>query len=570
MQTQTENNGISDEVILAAIAFAISMVGVTFGGAWLAAHVQAPRRFDPDLAETVQAVFRLPRSAGDPRLAWPAAEQAALPGPVLYWTITGTLLLLTLSLVWMIAKRFGNRESLDQRHRLGVETQARIATKKDLRHLLLRKPDPNRFILGRFKRQYVSVEIERSTSKNGRSSGRGAISHIGPSQSGKTTNVTESVRHFGGPMILMSAKDDALKITLPEREQLGEIKTFDPTGVTGRGNCKWSPLRASATPQGALKAAKRLASTAPTTTGSTKADFWNTQAESLVTALMLVAANSDRTMGDVVRWILTRDMPIEAEQGEVAPLLRSLQANEDQKVRDAVSFARDLLQGIWRGDERTTSSIYATARSMVWAWSDPAIVAASSTTDIDLDWVLRGSNTLYVSSPLADHERVAPVLSGLLSDLIDQLFELNIQTGVPLNPPLLIVIDEAANLKLKDLPEWAATLSGLGVQLVTVWQSIAQIEAVYGAQSGPLLTNHPYKVIYPGMSDIKGLETISKLLGREHLPGRLGSSEVKPEQASATSVDFAPAAAIRQLKPGTALLISATLPPVILRLFGRR
>lgn len=140
----------------------------------------------------------------------------------------------------------------------------------------------------------------------------------------------------------------------------------------------------------------------------------------------------------------------------------------------------------------------------------------------------------------------------------------------PLDPPLLIVIDEAANLKLQDLPEWAATLSGLGVQLVTVWQSIVQIEAVYGDQAGAILTNHPTKLFYPGMSDLRGLETASSLIGREHLPGRLGESHVRAEYASPTQVDYAPAATIRQLRPGDALLIHATLPPAVIDVTPRR
>lgn len=372
-------------------------------------------------------------------------------------------------------------------------------------------------------------------------------------------------------MILLSVKDDALIETLPVRRALGDVKTFDPTGVTGRGNANWSPLRSTSTAHGALKAAKRLAGTAPRTTASTKADFWNIQAESLVTALMLLAANAEEhTINDVVRWVITRDMPIENDQGEIAPLIRALQSTPDPDVKAAATFARDLLQGIWKGDERTTSSIYATARAMLWAWADPTIAAVSKTTDVDLRWLLSGDNTLYMSTPPTDHERVVPVLAGLLSDLVDQLFAHNVSTRQPLDPPLLIVIDEAANLKLQDLPEWAATLSGLGVQLVTVWQSVVQIKAVYGDQAGAILTNHPTKLLYPGMSDLEGLEMISGLAGREHLPGRLGDSQFRPEHASPTQVDFAPAAMIRRLRPGDALLIHATLPAVVIDVSTRR
>ena len=44
------------------------------------------------------------------------------------------------------------------------------------------------------------------------------------------------------------------------------------------------------------------------------------------------------------------------------------------------------------------------------------------------------------------------------------------------------------------LPSWASTLSGIGVQLVTAWQSVGQIEAAYGKQSQAILTNHLTKL----------------------------------------------------------------------------
>ena len=47
-----------------------------------------------------------------------------------------------------------------------------------------------------------------------------------------------------------------------------------------------------------------------------------------------------------------------------------------------------------------------------------------------------------------------------------------------LDPPLLVVLDEAANIApLSDLDVLASTASSHGIQLVTVWQDFAQIEA---------------------------------------------------------------------------------------------
>src|SRR3712207_8283465 len=44
------------------------------------------------------------------------------------------------------------------------------------------------------------------------------------------------------------------------------------------------------------------------------------------------------------------------------------------------------------------------------------------------------------------------------SDLVKQIYLRVARTGKPLDPPLLIVIDEAGNTPLRSLPEYASTL----------------------------------------------------------------------------------------------------------------
>ena len=79
------------------------------------------------------------------------------------------------------------------------------------------------------------------------------------------------------------------------------------------------------------------------------------------------------------------------------------------------------------------------------------------------------------------------------------------------------MIDEAGNTPLRWLPEVASTCAGIGVLLVTVWQSKAQIDAIYQAQAGPVLTNHGSKVIFAGVSDVETLEYVSYLAGEEEV-----------------------------------------------------
>ncbi|MGH9230412.1 MAG: TraM recognition domain-containing protein [Acidimicrobiales bacterium] len=101
----------------------------------------------------------------------------------------------------------------------------------------------------------------------------------------------------------------------------------------------------------------------------------------------------------------------------------------------------------------------------------------------------------------------------MLNDHIAQAYRRVGATGRPLDPPLLVVIDEAGNTPLRALPEYASTLAGIGVLFVTIWQSLAQIEASYGRDADTILTNHLTKVLYAGLSDPASLRYVAQVLG---------------------------------------------------------
>jgi type IV secretion system protein VirD4 len=227
------------------------------------------------------------------------------------------------------------------------------------------------------------------------------------------------------------------------------------------------------------------------------------------------------------------------------------------------------LLAIWEMEERTRSSVYATAQTVIWPWADPGVAASSRGRGLDLDWLLGDNNTLYLCAPIEDQRRLAPAFGGLLNDLIAQAYRRVARTGQPLDPPVLIVLDEAGNTPLRALPEYASTLSGLGVLLVTIWQSLAQLEAAHGRQADTILTNHLSKVFYAGLSDPASLRYVSLVLGDEEVETRSRSLAKDAGRGSlqlaTTRVSLTPAHVLRQMRPGDALLVHGTLPPAHIR-----
>ena len=224
------------------------------------------------------------------------------------------------------------------------------------------------------------------------------------------------------------------------------------------------------------------------------------------------------------------------------------------------------MKGLWDLDPRTSSSIYATARTAIWPWADPDVVAVSADCDIDLDWLLTGTNTLYLATPLADQDRLAPVLGGLICDLVNQAFDRTSRQRARLDPTLLLVLDEAANTPLRKLPEWASTVAGIGIQLVTVWQSRSQLEAIYGAHADTILTNHLDEAVlhrHVGHRRPRLRRQAERPRTRPRLPRHRPRRLARPSPADAVPL-LAPNV-VRQMRPGDALLVHGTLPPAHVR-----
>ena len=409
----------SDTVIIVVLGI---FAGVVVGN-WLAANLAAlvgrRRTLGADLDESVTALKQLGDHLNDPRLAWPEPAASNLPGPILYWSSTAVVVLAAIGAcaLWL---RFRTRrhEPVDRRRRVGVDAQPRLAKTRDLAPLLARQVEPGRLVVGHWKRRLVMTEAESYGSRRGV---RGGVLLFGPSQSGKTTRLIESLNHWTGPAIISSVKTDLMRATIEHRSSVGEVKVFDPIGLTGRPASTWSPLHGADTLSGALTAAQLLARASGDDGPADR--FWRGQAEQLLAAMLWVAANADgHTMRHVVRWVVEMDRPTDDDPGTLAPLVRLLTDHDDETTAADARQVQGWLHGQWGTDPRTSSSIYTTARNAVWPWTDPGLAASADGCDITLDWLTSGDNTLYLSAPLGDEGRLGVVFSVLLQDLIGQAF----------------------------------------------------------------------------------------------------------------------------------------------------
>ena len=131
-------------------------------------------------------------------------------------------------------------------------------------------------------------------------------------------------------------------------------------------------------------------------------------------------------------------------------------------------------------------------------------------------------------------------------------------------------LDEAANIApVAELDGLAATCAGHGIQLVTVWQDLAQMTARYGPRAPTVLNNHRARLFLSGIADPSTLEHASMLVGEEEVPVGSLTRDGRGGRSTTTSTNrrrLLPPEALRQLPQGTGVLIYGERSPIRLHL----
>jgi type IV secretion system protein VirD4 len=597
-QQPNQNTGDPSGPILALA----SLAGLIAGGIYAAAELAAIAVHHKPLSgvETktyVHFLSQLPKHLGNPREAWPGGQWTEqLTGPIPFWTAFAFVCLLVVVLGVFGARIFGgNRKQVgqDRRARFGAPAWPRQATRSDLAPLIVNGPTPGRTILGTSHRKLIATEDRSTMSPNkvrARTGDRGGVLIVGPARSGKTVVAIGAIlEHDWGPVLASSVKTDLLAATIRRRNQLGDVAIFDPLNVVPpnmRGEAKlvgWSPLDNAATAVGAQQVASQLLDAAPIDASVRNNDFWANHAHRLAWVTLYAAALSRCTMRDVVIWTSKGHKANDSnEQHKIADILLAHQNADmsDAETKADCELALSIIDGIWADADETRSGIYASTQTLFAPWEDNRIAANASLEDaVDLEWLLedgsggdRGRNTLYVCMPEHPKEaaRFAVVFGGLISSLTDAAYARRNATNKPINN-LLLILDEAGNTAASWLPEVSTTCASVGITLMTLWQSLAQIEHRYRDQAPTLFTNHLTKLFFGGISDGTSGTTASGLTGMHEVPTRsrnLDRNNIggrNTESLAAATAALVPPEMLRQIQPGDALCIHGTLQPIHLR-----
>ena len=529
----------------------VALVSVLVGGTavvWLAGNLASLLGGSGSLGigatEAAAVLKRLPGTIADPAQAWPAAVRDELPGTmtiVLALVMALVVVFLVLAgILWLLMGL------LRMRHPANA---AQWATGRDLRELQVSSPQRGRLVLGRHGRQLLAAEP------------RASVMVVAPAQSGKTTGMAvPAILEWDGPVLATSVKGDLAHDTIAARSHRGDTRVFDPTGATGLPTAAWSPVAASTTWEGARRTAARLLGLDQNDGGSSDERFWRPAAARYLAPLLFAASRAQLTMGDVLSWIATTN-------DEEPRLL--LEQMHTEGIAGA-NTALQALQQIWEADARTRSSMLVTAATALDAWQEPSVAAATGGPGaIDAKWLLSGNNTLYLSAPADDQKRLRGLFTAIVAEVVAEAFAQSTRTGKPIDPPLLLCLDEAANVApLPNLDELASTGPGQGVQLLSVFQNVSQIHDRWGKdRAETIVANHRARLFGAGIGDRATLEYVGAILGDEAID-KISAHRDRFQVLDGGSIQLAheyrrlaAPNKVREADPATALLVYGRLKP---------
>ena len=541
----------TEDLILTVVGLIVGfLLGVTllfWGTGKLSARIFSGQWPDVGLVEMGPIMVSTLQNPGNPAAAWPPGSQALIPSAFEFYLVMLVLFLIPAAI--LIALLFALLRDGPMSFGLfgggRIRRSSAFARNRDLRHLFVSGPQPGRLTLGRVNGKLVAAEPGQS------------VIVLGPSGSMKTGGfAVPSILEWQGPVVAASMEANLILDTLDRRRNLGSVYVYDPTASTSLPRSGWTPLAQAETWAEALRTAGSLASAAQEGARRDRdADLHLPDTSSLIAPLLFAAANTNRVMGDVVRWVQRR------EKDQVSAALEA--AGEPA--------AADAIEGVWRLDERQQSELYRAAQLILGAYADPLVAESARISQLNADALLDGDwHTAYLTAPAHELERIRPLFSALLHEIITTAYERVVETGQPLDPPLLLVLDDAADLgAVRALDVYASTAHNNGIQLVSIFNDLSQIKSRYGERGDTVVNNHRARVIMSGTSDSETMEYVANLLGDEETR-QVMSTFGDEGSYSATEMSsyrrITPADVLREIQPGEGLLIYGYSPPAELTL----
>jgi type IV secretion system protein VirD4 len=380
-----------------------------------------------------------------------------------------------------------------------------------------------------------------------RFSGQQFVLLAAPARSGKGTGIViPNLLSYPDSVVVLDVKQENYEITAGFRRACGQdVYLFNPFAEDGRTH-RYNPL--SAISDGLFRVGDILVIGYALYPPGGHDDFWKDQARNLFLAIVLLLCewrdarrvgngtsipNYPVTMGEVLRQSSGNGMPVKTY------LQRALVQHRDLLSGQCI----DALNRFLSNDDKVLASVLATFNAPLTIWANPVVDAATSANDFDPRDLRRRRVSVYVGVTPDHLSEAALIINLLLSQVINLNTKRLPEADATLRFQCLLLLDEMTAIgKIHILARAVAYMAGYNLRLLSIVQSIAQLESVYGrSDARTFITNHAMQILYAPREQ-KDANDYSEMLGtltdqtrsvsrsNAIFGGRGGSSESVSEQ----------------------------------------
>jgi type IV secretion system protein VirD4 len=201
--------------------------------------------------------------------------------------------------------------------------------------------------------------------------------------------------------------------------------------------------------------------------------------------------------------------------------------------------------------------------ALAWLTSPAATTTTTGGTALDVAELVRQQGTVYLLGGEEGH--VAPLVTALTGHIARQARRLAAQgpTG-RLDPPLTLVLDEAALICPVPLDQWTADMGGRGVSIVAAFQSRAQLAARWGEVAARVILNNAGAVVLFSLgADTDDLRHWSALAGERDEPVTTHDPTGSVTSQSTRKVPVIAPTQLTNLPTGRVVVFRRGMPPVV-------
>lgn len=378
-------------------------------------------------------------------------------------------------------------------------------------------------------------------------------------RTGKTTSqVIPAIADAPGAVVTTSNKRDVVDATRALREQSGQVWVFDPQSIADEApTWWWNPLSYVTDEVKAGQLAKLL-SDASRDRNSRRDAFFDGSAETLLSGLLLAAAREGLPFSQVYLWLtdVNEDLPVfllrkHGEEKPAASVGQIISAPEKQKG------------GIY-GTAQQIMAFMVNQEAARWVES-----GSGARREFNPSEFVRSSGTLYSLSKEGGGS-TGPLVTALTVAVTEAAEDYaKTQAGGRLSVPLLLVLDEAANIcRWNNLPDLYSHYGSRGISILTILQSWSQGVEVWGREGmQKLWTAANAKLYLGGVDEDQFLSSLSQLVGEFEMTARSTSRSSSGSSSSfqARRERILDVSDLRAMPRGRAVLLYSGTPPVLVK-----